>query len=139
MRKKKKKYANLIMLLLILFVLFFIVIQNRTVKVSIQELIQNYSSNAVEAYKKLLNQDLELSGKVKSFVQIEGKNRFMELQSTNDELKVYCILINKELETKAALQTTGTTVTIIGKCLGLKPDLIDKSSNSIYIEVEKIN
>jgi hypothetical protein len=126
------------MLLLILFVLFFIVIQNRTVKVSIQELTQNYSSNAVEADKKFLNQNLELSGKVKSFIQIEGEKSYLELKSINDELKVYCILLNKGLETKAALQTTGTTVTIIGKCLGLKPDLIDKSSSSIYIEVEHI-
>jgi len=126
------------MLLLILFVLFFIVIQNRTAKVSIQELIQDYSSNAVEADKIFLNQDLELSGKVNLFIQIEGEKSYLELQSIHDELKVYCILLNKELESKAALQTTGTTVTITGKCLGLKPDLIDKSSNSIYIEVEKI-
>ena len=126
------------MLLLILFVLFFIVIQNRTGKVSVEELVKSYNSNIINADKIYFNQDLELSGKVKSFIQIEGGKSFLEMHSTTDDLKIYCILLNEEIETKAVSQTTGTIVTVIGKCLGLKPDFTDKSLNSIYLEAEKI-
>ena len=46
--------------------------------------------------------------------------------------------MNKETEAKAAALTTGTMITVYGKCLGLNPLFNNKFTNSIYIEAEKI-
>jgi len=43
--------------------------------------------------------------------------------------------MNKETEEKASSLTAGSTVTVVGKCLGIKDY---KFPNSIYIEAEQI-
>lgn len=134
MRKKKKKYANVIMLLLILFVLFFIVLKDKSIKVSADELVNSYSSDIFASDKKFLNKEIELTGGIKSFLQFERDKSLLELRIANDELKLYCILMNQETE-KAASLTTGTLITVYGKCLGIKNY---KFPNNIYIEVEQI-
>lgn len=123
------------MLLLILFVLFFIVLQNRTSKITTEELIQNYEANRIEADKQFLGKTLEISGRVKSFLQFESDKSLLELKTANDELRLYCILMNKETEDIASILTTGTSVTVYGKCLGMA-DL--KFHNSLCIEAERI-
>lgn len=138
MRKKKKKFGNVIMLGLILLVLFYIFIDQRNVKVTADELVGSYQSDPKEADKIFLNKEIELTGNVKSYFQFKGEKSLLELQTENDELKLYCILLNKETEEKAALLTTGTSVTISGKCIGLNPSMADKFPNSIYIEAEQI-
>jgi hypothetical protein len=123
------------MLLLILFILFFIVLQDKSIKVSADELVKSYISGISASDKKFLNKEIELSGKVKSFFQFEGEKSLLELKTTNDELKLYCILINGETDEKASTLTAETNVTVFGKCLGIKDY---KFPNSIYIEAEQI-
>jgi hypothetical protein len=135
LRKKKKKYANVIMLLLILFVLFFIVLQDRSLKVSVDELVSSYISDISASDKKFLNKEIELTGGIKSFLQFASGKSLLELRTENDELKLYCILMNKETEEKASTLTAGTLITVYGKCLGIKDY---KFPNSIYIEAERI-
>jgi hypothetical protein len=134
-RKKKNKYANAIMLLLILFVLFYVVLKDSSLKVSAEELVSSYSLNINAADKKFLGKKIELTGKARSFFQFEGEKSLLELRTTNDKLKLYCILINGETEEKASTLTAGTNVTVLGKCLGIKDYKFPKS---IYIEAERI-
>ena len=124
------------MLLLILFALFFVVLQTKTIKVTADELIENYKSNVAAADSKYLNQIIEISGTVNTLVQLEGKDNFLELQSNNEQLKIYCLLPNTELVESAALTTTGTRVNILGKCLGLRRINPDDTSEIIYIATE---
>ncbi|MCW8804434.1 MAG: OB-fold putative lipoprotein [Ignavibacteriaceae bacterium] len=135
MRKKKSKYANVIMLLLILFVLFVLVLQDKSIKVTADELVNSYSLDISASDKRFLNKEIELTGGIKSFLQFESDKSLLELRTTSDELKLYCILMNKETEAKASTLTAGTYVTVYGKCLGIKNF---KFPNSIYIEVEQI-
>jgi len=135
LRKKKKKYANVIMLLLILFVLFYVVLKDNSLKLSADELTSSYDININAANKKFLEKEIELTGEVKSFFQFEGEKSLLELRTTNNELKLYCILINRETEEKASTLTAGTNVSVFGKCLGIKDY---KFPNSIYIEAERI-
>jgi len=123
------------MLLLILFVLFFIVLQDRSIKISADELVNSYISDVSASDKKFLNKELDLTGGIKSFLQFESDKSLLELRTANDELKLYCILMNKETEKKASILTAGTSVTIYGKCLGIA-DL--KFHSSLYIEAERI-
>jgi len=123
------------MLLLILLVLFYIVIREKSFKVDTEELVSSYELDTAEADKKFLNKELELTGGIKSFLQFESDKSLLELRTANDELKLYCILMNNETEEKASTLTAGTPVTVYGKCLGLKDY---KLPNSIYIEAEQI-
>ena len=123
------------MLLLILFVLFFIVLQDRSIKVSADELVNSYISDISASDKKFLNKEIELTGGIKSFLQFESDKSLLELRTENVELKLYCILMNKETEEKASTLTAGTLITVYGKCLGIKDY---KFPNSIYIEAERI-
>ena len=138
MRKKKKKYANLVILLLILFVLFFIVLQNRTIKITTEELIQDYQSNIIEADKQFLGKQLEISGQVKSFIQTEGKKSLLELQSANPDYKLFCKLMNQIAVKKCSSFTSGTNVVVIGKCVGLTKSTNEINYSEIYIEAEQI-
>ena len=123
------------MLLLILFVLFFIVLQDKSIKVSADELINSYISDISVSDKKFLNKELELTGEIQSFLQFESDKSLLELKTANNELKLYCILMNKETEEKVSTLTAGTLITVYGKCLGIK---VYKFPNSIYIEVAQI-
>ncbi len=121
------------MLLLILFVLFFIVLKDRSLKVTSKQIVNSYISDIKSADAKFLNKEIELSGKVKSFFQFEVDKSLLELETGNSELKLFCLLMNKETEEKASSLTAGSTVTVLGKCLGVKDY---KFPNSIYIEAE---
>jgi len=123
------------MLLLILFVLFFIVLQDKSIKVSADELVNSYISDISTSDKRFLNTEIELTGGIKSFLQFESDKSLLELKTANDELKLFCILMNNEAEEKASTLTAGTPVTILGKCLGIKDY---KFPNSIYIEAEQL-
>lgn len=123
------------MLLLLLFVLFYVILQDKTIKVSANDLAKNYIKDVRQADNKFLNQDIELSGKVKSFFQFEAEKSMLELETGNSELQLFCLLMNKETEEKASSLTTGSNVTVLGKCLGIKDY---KFTNSIYIEAEQI-
>jgi hypothetical protein len=122
------------MLLLILFILFYIFVEQKGIKVTADELVQNYSSNPDEADKKYLNNDIELTGQVKSYYEFENENSLLELQTDINSINLYCI-IKEEFEVEAESLSGNTDITIVGKCLGIK-DL--KFSHSIYIEAEKI-
>jgi len=135
LRKKKKKYANVFMLLLILLVLFYVVLQNKSIKISVDELIDSYVSDIPASDKKFLGKEIELSGKVKLLFQFEGERGLLELDTGNSGLQLFCILMNKETEEKASTLTAGTNVTVFGKCLGIKNY---NFPNSIYIEAERI-
>ena len=123
------------MLLLILFVLFFIVLKDRSLKVTSEQIVKSYISDIKSANTNFLNKEIELSGKVKSFFQFELEKSLLELETGKDELQLFCLLMNKETEEKASTITAGTPVTVYGKCLGLKDY---KFPNSIYIEAEQI-
>ena len=126
------------MLLLILFVLFYVVLQDKSIKVSTEEILNRYSLDSTTADKTFLNKEITLKGKVKSFVQLEGERNLLQLESGNNKLQLYCILMNKETVEKAASLTAGTSVTIYGKCLGMNPPSMNKFPNSIYIQTELI-
>jgi hypothetical protein len=123
------------MLLLILFVLFFIVLKDRSLKVTSEQIVTSYISDIKSADAQFLNKEIEISGKVKSFFQFEVEKSLLELETGKSELQLFCLLMNKETEEKASSLTAGSTVTIRGKCLGIKDY---KFPNSIYIEVEQI-
>ena len=123
------------MLLLILFVLFFIVLKERGLKVTSEQIVKSYISDIKSADAKFLNKEIELSGKVKSFFQFEVDKSLLELETENSELQLFCLLMNKETEEKASSLTAGSTVTVLGKCLGIKDY---KFPNSIYFEAELI-
>lgn len=126
------------MLLLILLALFFVVLQNRINRICVDELINDYDASAVEADAKYINQRLEISGKVKSFVKTEGGEVKLLLASVSKYFEINCLLRNKELEAKATALTLGTNVTIFGKCLGLTRESAEDSIGIIYFESEKI-
>lgn len=123
------------MLLLILFVLFFIVLQDKRIKVSANELVNSYMLDVSASVKRFFNKEIELTAETKSFLQFENEKSLLELDTRNSKLQLFCILMNKETEAKASALTAGTPVTVYGKCLGIKDY---KFSNSIYIEVEQI-
>ena len=123
------------MLLLILFVLFFIVLKERGLKVTSEQIVNSYLSDIKAADAKFLDKEIELSGKVKSFFQFEVEKSLLELETGNRELQLFCLLTNKETEEKASSLTAGSTVTVLGKCLGIKDY---KIPNGIYIEAELI-
>jgi hypothetical protein len=123
------------MLLLILFVLFYVVLKDSSLKVSADELVSGYDLNINAANKKFLGKEIELTGTAKSFFQFEGEKSLLELRIVKDDLKLYCILMNNEIDEKASALTNGTPVTVFGKCLGIKDY---KFPNSIYIEAERI-
>ncbi len=123
------------MLLLILFVLFFIVLKDRSLKVTSEQIVNSYISDIKSADSKYLNKQIELSGKVKSFFQFEVEKSLLELETGNSELQLFCLLMNKETEKKASSLTAGSNVTVLGKCFGIKDY---KFPNSIYIEAERI-
>jgi hypothetical protein len=135
LRKKKKKYANVMMLLLLLFVLFYVVLQDKTIKVSADELVKSYSTDIKKADKLYLNKEIELTGEVKSFLQFENEKSLLELETGNNEPQLFCLLMNQETEAKASSLTAGSAVTVFGKCSGIKDY---KFPNSIYIEAERI-
>lgn len=126
------------MLLLIIFVLFFIVFQDRNLIVSTAELIESYSINQKTADSKFLNKKIELSGSVKSFIQSESGNSFLELQSNNDNLKILCVIKDESNVQKASSLTNGSLIIVSGKCLGLNPADYEKFPNSIFIKVQWI-
>ena len=126
------------MLLLILFVLFYIVIDNRNAKVTVEELVNNYSIDRQSADKNYLNTDIELTGKFKSFLQSANGENYVQLESSNNLMNVYCIIEASILLERTSVITSGTQIVIFGKCLGLKEDTFDSSLTSIYIETKNI-
>ncbi|MBK9099149.1 MAG: hypothetical protein IPM14_13710 [bacterium] len=138
MKKKKRKYANVLMLLLIIFVLFFIVYQDKNIVISASELVESYSIDQKTADSKFIDKDIELSGSVKSFIQSESGNSFLELQSNNDNLKIFCIIKDEVTVQKASSLTNGSLIIVFGKCLGLNPIGYEKFPNCIFVEAELI-
>ena len=126
------------MLLLILFVLFYVVLQDKSLKVGTEEIVSSYNLDITASDTKFRNKEITLSGKVKSFFQLEGETSMLQLDTGNSEIQLYCILLNKETVEKAASLTTGTNVKVIGKCLGLNNSPADRFTNSIYIQTEQI-
>ena len=138
MKRKKTKFGNVIMLLLILVILFYVVLQQKSLKITADELVADYSLNQKNADEKFLNKNLELSGEVKSYYEFENDNSIIELQTKNNETGLYCIIMNKETEEKAQSLTTGTIVTVYDKCMGFNPPRAEKFLLGIYLEVERI-
>jgi len=126
------------MLLLLMFVLFFIVFQNKSMKVRAAELVGSYSLDQKTADDKFLDKDIELSGSVKSFIQLPSGNSFLELQSNNENLKIFSIIKDESTAQKASSLTNGSLITVYGKCLGLNPTGYEKFPNSIFIETGRI-
>ena len=126
------------MLLLILFVLFYIVVENRNTKVTVEELVNNYSIDRQSADKNYLNKDIELTGKFKSFLQSANGDNFIQMETLNDIMNLYFVIEDSSLLERTLLITSGSQITIFGKCLGLKEDIFDPSLNSIYIKTNSI-
>lgn len=80
------------MLLLMVFVLFLIVFQDKNRVVSSVELVESYSINQKTADNKFLNKNIELSGSVISFIQLESGTNYLEMKSNDEYLKLLCIL-----------------------------------------------
>ena len=138
MRKRKTKLSNVIMLLLILLVIFYLVFQQRSIKITADELVTNYSLNQKDADKNFLNKDLEITGEVKSYYEFENENSIIEIKTEHNEIGVYAIIMNKETEEKVRTLTIGTLITVYGKCLGANPSIAENFFPGIYIEVDRI-
>ena len=126
------------MLLLILFVLFYIVIENRNTKVTVGALVSIYSIDRQSADNNYLNKDIELTGNFKSLLQSANSENYIQMETLNDTMTLYCELEDSSLLERALLITSGTKVTIFGKCLGLKEDIFNSTLKSIYIDAKKI-
>ena len=126
------------MLLLILFVLFYIFVEQKSIQISALELARSYGSNTQNADKKFLNQDIELTGSVKTYYEFENTDNLLALLINNDLPDILIIIMNKEMEAKVKRLTTGTKISVFGKCLGLNPSGKEKFPNSIYIEAKEI-
>lgn len=126
------------MLLLIIFVLFFIVFQDKNKAISASELVESYSIDQKTADNKFLNKDIELSGNVKSFIQSENGGSFLELQTNNEDLRLFCIINDESTVQKASTLTNGSHINVFGNCLGLNPAGYERFPNSIFIELEWI-
>ena len=138
MRKRKTKLSNVIMLLLILLVIFYLVFQQRSIKITADELVTNYSLNQKDADKNFLNKDLEITGEVKSYYEFENGNSIIEIKTEHNEIGVYAIIMNKETEEKVRTLTIGTLITVYGKCLGANTSIAENFFPGIYIEVDRI-
>jgi len=120
---------------LILLILFYVFIEQKNPEVTADDLINSYVSNPEKADKKFLNKEIELTGRVKSYYEFENEKSLLQLESGQNEITIYCVLMNKETNEKAKSLTTGTTVKVTGKCLGIRTI---KFTNSIYIETYQI-
>ena len=138
MRKRKTKLSNVIMLLLILLVIFYLVFQQRSIKITADELVTNYSLNQKDADKNFLNKDLEITGEVKSYYEFENGNSIIEIKTEHNEIGVYAVIMNKETEEKVRTLTIGTLITVYGKCLGANTSIAKNFFPGIYIEVDRI-
>ena len=138
MRKRKTKLSNVIMLLLILLVIFYLVFQQRSIKITADELVTNYSLNQKDADKNFLNKDLEITGEVKSYYEFENENSIIEIKTEHNEIGVYAVIMNKETEEKVRTLTIGTLITVYGKCLGANTSIAKNFFPGIYIEVDRI-
>ena len=110
----------------------------KNIKITSNELVKEYSQNQKTANEKFLNKSLELSGEVKSYYEFENENSIIELQTENNEIRLYCIIMNKETEEKAQSLTIGTSITVYGKSLGSNSSRSEKFLHGIYVEVESI-
>jgi len=138
LRKKRKKFGNVLMLLLLLFVLFYIFVEQKSITINAIELARNYSFDSKDADRNLLNKEIELTGKIKTYYEFEETDNLLELKTENDLTGVFIILKKKYLDEKAKSLTVNTEVTVYGKCLGLNPSGKEKFPNSIYIEAREI-
>ena len=126
------------MLLLILFVLFYIFVEQKSIEISAVELAQSYISDSLNADKKFLNQEIDLTGSVKTYYEFENEDNLLELRTNNDLPGIFIIIKNKVLEDQVQMITSGTKILVYGKCLGLNPSGKEKFPNSIYIEAKEI-
>jgi hypothetical protein len=120
-------------LLLILF--YFVFTEIRSVEISAEELANIYSRNIRSANEKYLNKEIEMTGKVKVFFELEEEDDLLELISDDSEIRIFCILQNDEQINKAKLLTRGTEIKIKGRCLGLAEN---KFPNSVYIQATEM-
>jgi hypothetical protein len=123
----------MVALLLILF--YFVFKEMRSLEVSAEELAGIYSRDVQAADENFLNNDIELTGKVKSYFDFEDDNDLLELISENAVISVFCIPQNEKQINKAKNLTQGTEVVINGKCLGLAEN---KFTNSVYVSIKEI-
>jgi hypothetical protein len=137
-RKKRKKFGNVIMLLLILFVLFYIFVGQKSIEVSAVELAQSYGSDSQNADKKFLNQEIELTGSVKTYYEFENESNLLKIKTADNLPGVFIIIKNKATEERVKSITSNTVITIYGICLGLNSSGREKFPNSIYIEAKEI-
>ena len=123
------------MLLLILFVLFFVVLQDKSLKLTAEELVSSYNSDILMADKKFLNKEIELTGKVSAYYQFTDGENLLELESGNKEIGIYCIIVPRKDNERASQLTKGTRIKLIGICTGMA---IQRFPNSVYIKVIEI-
>lgn len=126
------------MLLLILFVLFYIFVEQKSIEVSAVELSRNYVSDSQVADNKFLNQEIELTGSVKTYYELANEDNLLELRTDNDLPDIFIIIKSKVMEDQVKKITSGTKISVYGKCLGLNPSGKEKFPNSIYIEAREI-
>ncbi len=135
LKKKKTKLSNFLMVALLLILFYFLFTEMRSIEVSAEDLARIYSTDVQAADAKYLNQEIELTGKVKAYFEFEKENDLLELIPENAVVSIFCILLNKEQTKKAKNLTQGTDVIIKGRCLGLAEN---KFPGSVYIRVSNI-
>ena len=130
-----KKISNAIMLVLLVAAVFIYYTEMIPLKVDAVKLAASYSNNKIQADKKFLNKELEVTGTVKAFYKLIEVRNVLELNTGENEISLFCFFMNQIDETKSASFSEGDTVTVIGKCAGL-----DKYNfvKGVKIEVKKI-
>ncbi|HLG32849.1 MAG TPA: hypothetical protein VI362_07390 [Ignavibacteriaceae bacterium] len=135
MRKQKLKVSNFVMIVLLLLALYYIYIEFETIRINAVELDGAYKLNKLEADKKFLNKEIELTGIVIAFYLFSDGDNLLELESEDNGIGIYCIIKPGKDNEIASRLTKGTGVKIIGICTGMSNQ---RFPNSIYIKVSEI-
>jgi tRNA(Ile2) C34 agmatinyltransferase TiaS len=130
-----KKISNAIMLILLISAVFIYYTEMVPVKIDAVKLASEFSKNKIEAEKKYLNKDLQITGIVKAFYKLLDVRNTLELNTEDDEINIFCFFLKETDEYKASKLSNGDTVVVTGTLIGKsKYTFID----GLKIEVKNI-
>ncbi|MFC2103429.1 hypothetical protein ACFLSS_03260 [Bacteroidota bacterium] len=130
-----KKFSNTLMLILVVAALFYFYKEMTPVKINAVGLVKDYLNDRIEADKKYLTKNVELTGTVKAFYDLLEIGSVLELDNGEKAITLYCFFLNETDESAARQLSQSEDVTFIGNCSGLKKY---KTGDVIRFDVKKI-
>ena len=123
------------MLILLIAAVFIYYTEMIPIKIDAVKLAAEFSNNKIEAEKKYLDKDLQVTGTVKAFYKLLDIRNILELNTDDEETSLFCFFLNESDEYKAAKLAIGDTVTLTGiLVISTKYTFVD----GLKIEVKKI-